>query len=66
MKVETRPPAVPDTGDTRRWAMAGGLAAIVALAAGVLLDALSGDVPSLVAVVGQAVIRHTPGFLSRG
>ncbi|MEA2932398.1 MAG: hypothetical protein QOI56_1183 [Actinomycetota bacterium] len=66
MKVETRPPAVPDTGDTRRWAMAGGLAAIVALAAGVLLDALSGEVPSLVAVVGQAVIRHTPGSLSRG
>jgi DMSO/TMAO reductase YedYZ molybdopterin-dependent catalytic subunit len=46
--------------------VAGGLAAAVALAVTSLLDALADSVPSLVAVVGQAVIRHTPGFLSRG
>ncbi|MEA2900446.1 MAG: hypothetical protein QOH36_333 [Actinomycetota bacterium] len=66
MKVETRPPAFPSTAGARRAALAGGLAASVALAATSLADAVSGPVPSLVAVVGQAVIRHTPGFLSRG
>ncbi|MEA2827531.1 MAG: hypothetical protein QOG43_1970 [Actinomycetota bacterium] len=66
MKVETRPPASsPDVG-ARRTALAGALAAAVALATTSLLDAASRPVPSLVAVVGQAVIRHTPGFLSRG
>ena len=66
MKVETRPPASPSTVGPRRAALAGGLAAAVALATTSLADAVSGPVPSLVAVVGQAVIRHTPGFLSRG
>jgi len=46
--------------------VAGGLAATVSLAVTVLVDAVSEAVPSLVAVVGQAVIRQTPGFLSRG
>ena len=66
MKVETRPPAPPPAVGTRRTALAGALAAAVALAASTFVDAVSGPVPSLVAVVGQAVIRHTPGFLSRG
>ena len=67
MKVETRPPAAAvDRATGRRAAVAGGLAAAVALATASLVDAVSGPVPSLVAVVGQAVIRHTPGFLSRG
>ncbi|MEA2686449.1 MAG: hypothetical protein QOE93_1644 [Actinomycetota bacterium] len=66
MKVETRPPAPQSTAGRRRTAIAGGLAAAVALATATLVDAVSGPVPSLVAVVGQAVIRHTPGFLSRG
>ena len=66
MKVETRPVALPSTAAARRAPLAGGLAAAVALATTSLADAVSGPVPSLVAVVGQAVIRHTPGFLSRG
>ncbi len=66
MKVETRPPAPSPPVGARRTALAGALAAAVALAASTLVDALSGPVPSLVAVVGQAVIRNTPGFLSRG
>jgi len=66
MKVETRPRAPLPLANRRQAAVAGGLAAAVALATASLLDAVSGPVPSLVAVVGQAVIRHTPGFLSRG
>ena len=50
----------------RRAAVAGGLAAAVALAVTGLVDAVSDAVPSVVAIVGQAVIRQTPGFLSRG
>ncbi len=66
MKVETRPPTAASPVTERRAAVAGGLAAAVALATASVVDAVSGPVPSLVAVVGQAVIRHTPGFLSRG
>ena len=69
MRVETRPDPPGPPGpvvDGRRAAVAGGLAAVAALAVASLADAVSGPVPSLVAVVGQAVIRHTPGFLSRG
>jgi DMSO/TMAO reductase YedYZ molybdopterin-dependent catalytic subunit len=66
MKVEARPVTAGLLADRRRWAVAGGVAATVALAASVLVDAVSDAVPSLVAVVGQAVIRGTPGFLSRG
>ncbi len=66
MKVETRRAASPAPAHDRRTAVAGGLAGAVALATTSLADAVSGPVPSLVAVVGQAVIRHTPGFLSRG
>ncbi len=66
MKVETRPAPAGPTVERRRAAVAGGLAAAVALAVTTVVDAVSGSVPSLVAVVGQAVIRQTPGFLSRG
>ncbi len=66
MKAETRPPPAGTPVSGRRAAVAGGLAATLALAVTGLVDALSGPAPSLVAVVGQAVIRHTPGFLSRG
>ncbi|HVF14977.1 MAG TPA: molybdopterin-dependent oxidoreductase [Acidimicrobiales bacterium] len=66
MTVVTRPPTVRTRVDARRAAVAGTLAAAVALSVSVLVDAFVRSVPSLVAVVGQAVIRHTPGFLSRG
>jgi DMSO/TMAO reductase YedYZ molybdopterin-dependent catalytic subunit len=66
LKVETGPVMAWPTAHPRRSAVAGGLAAAVALAASGLVDAVSDAVPSLVAVVGQAVIRNTPGFLSRG
>ncbi len=66
MKVETDPVTSPPGVDRRRAAVAGTLAAAVSLAVTVLVDAVSDAVPSLVAVVGQAVIRGTPGFLSRG
>jgi DMSO/TMAO reductase YedYZ molybdopterin-dependent catalytic subunit len=46
-------------------AVAGVLAAAVALAVACLVDALSGPVPSLVAVVDQFIIRNTPGNLVR-
>ena len=66
VKVGTRPEADASKGEVRRPALAGGLAGAVALATTTVVDALSESVPSLIAVVGQAVIRQTPGFLSRG
>ncbi len=49
----------------RRAGIAGALAAAVALSITVAVDGASTAVPSLVLVVGQAVIRATPGELSR-
>ncbi|HET7488532.1 MAG TPA: molybdopterin-dependent oxidoreductase [Acidimicrobiales bacterium] len=49
----------------RRAALAGLLAGFAALVVAALADAASGRVPSLVGVVGQAVIRRTPGSLAR-
>ena len=46
-------------------ALAGGLAALVALATSVFLDGISASIPSLIHGVGQAVIRATPGDLAR-
>jgi DMSO/TMAO reductase YedYZ molybdopterin-dependent catalytic subunit len=49
----------------RRGALAGGLAAGVALAMTSLADAVVGTIPSLVGAVAQAFLRAAPGFVSR-
>jgi DMSO/TMAO reductase YedYZ molybdopterin-dependent catalytic subunit len=60
-------PAGAGGGGTEGWilAVAGGLAAAVALATSVLLDGVGDGVPSLIHGVGQAIVRGTPGGLAR-